>query len=214
MTRAPAAASAALTERVRAREAEIIDKPPRIAPLTPAEFTPEVRRITDDLQRAVGIEPNGLVPDFVATMLRYPLLHQAHTDLALVLMTRGALSDRDRELAVLRVGWLHQAPFEWNSHVHIGKRLAGLTSEEIERVTVGPSAPGWNDADRAILRAVDEMHDDGMISEETWAELASRLDDKQLLELPVLVGHYVGVAFLQNSLRASLMPGDVGLTAR
>jgi alkylhydroperoxidase family enzyme len=208
------APSGSVAERVRAREAEIIDKPPRIAPLKPEEFTPEVRQITDDLQRAVGLEPNGQVPDFVATMLRYPALHHAHTELALMLMTKGTLSDRDRELAVLRVGWLCQAPFEWNAHVNVGKRLAGITSEEIERVTIGSSAPGWDEHDRAILRAVEEMHDDAMISEETWTILAKRLDEKQLLELPILVGQYQGVAFIQNSLRVTLMPGDIGLTAR
>lgn len=214
MQNAPDAKPVPTAEQVRAREAEILGRPPRIPPLKPEEFTPEVRQITDDLQRAVGIEPNGRVPEFVATMLRYPALHQAHTELALALMTRGALSHRDRELAVLRTGWLCQAPYEWNSHVTIGKRLAGLSTEEIERVTVGSSAPEWSDDDRAILRAVEELHDDAMISEETWAALAARLDDKQLLELPILIGQYQGVAFLQNSIRATLMPGDVGLTAR
>lgn len=199
---------------IRAREAKILDLPQRIPPLKPEEFTPEVRKMTDDLQIAVGLAPNGQVPDFVATMLRYPLLHHVHTELALVLMTKGVLSDRDRELAVLRVGWLCQAPFEWNSHVTIGKRIAGLTSEEIERVTVGSSSPAWNDDDRAILAAVEEMFDDAMISEKTWAALAGRLNHQQLLELPILVGQYQGVAYLQNSIRASLMPGDVGLTAR
>jgi alkylhydroperoxidase family enzyme len=202
-----------LAERVRAREAEIIDKPPRIPPLKPEEFTPEIREITDNLQRAVGLVPDGKVPEFVATMLRYPKLNQAHTELALTLMN-GTISERDRELAVLRVGWLCQAPFEWNAHVNVGKRKAGLTTEDIERVTIGSSAPGWSEADRGILRAVEELISDAMISEETWALLSKRLSYEQLLELPILVGQYLGVAFLQNSIRATLMPGDIGLTAR
>lgn len=199
-------------DAVRAREAAITGQPPRIAPLAPEEFTPEVRAITDNLQRAVGIEPNGLVPEFMATMLRYPSLNEAHTNLALRLM-KGALSDRDRELAVLRTGWLCQAPYEWNAHVNIGKRI-GLTSEEIERVTAGSSAPGWSDEDRAILKAVEELFADAMISDETWATLSTRLTQQQLLELPVLIGQYQGVAYLQNSIRTRLMPGDIGLSAR
>jgi 4-carboxymuconolactone decarboxylase len=202
-----------LAERVRAREAEIIDKPQRIPPLAPEEFTPEVRQITDNLQRAVGLVPNGKVPEFVATQLRHPKLHHAHTELALTLMN-GTISERDRELAVLRVGWLCQAPFEWNAHVTVGKRKAGLTTEDIERVTIGSGAAGWSDDDRAILKAVEEMIDDAMISEDTWTALAKRLSYEQLLELPILVGQYLGVAYLQNSIRATLMPGDVGLTAR
>jgi 4-carboxymuconolactone decarboxylase len=206
--------SASPHDAVRAREAEILGKPPRILPLAPEEFTPEARQITDALHQAVGLPPNAPVPDFIATMLRHPLLHKVHTELALVLMSRGALSDRDRELAVLRVGWLCQAPYEWNSHVNAGKRLAGLTTDEIERVTIGSAAPEWNDADRTLLRAVEEMLEDAMISEETWRALATRLDEKQLIELPILVGQYLGVAYLQNAMRATLMPGQVGLGAR
>jgi 4-carboxymuconolactone decarboxylase len=200
-------------EQIRAREAAILDQPPRIAPLKPEEFTPEVRKITDDLQRAVGVEPDGNVPAFIATMLRHPRLHQAHTDLALVLM-RGTLSDRDRELAVLRVGWLCQAPFEWAAHVRTTKRMKALTDEEIARVTIGSSAPEWEEHERAVLKAVEEMFGNAMISDQTWATLAKRWSEQQLLELPLLIGQYQGVAYIQNSLRNELMPGDVGLTAR
>ncbi len=200
-------------ERISAREAEIIGKPPRIPPLKPEEFTPELRVITDNLQRAAGLVPNGAVAEFIATMLRYPALHQAHTDLALVVM-QGTLSPRDRELAILRTGWLLQAPYEWNAHVNIGKRLAGMSSEEIERITIGSTAPGWSDDDRAVLQAAEELFADAMISDATWTALARRLDQKQLLELPVLIGQYTGVAYVQNSIRARLMPGDIGLRAR
>jgi 4-carboxymuconolactone decarboxylase len=196
------------------RDVRINGNPPRIPPLKPEEFTDEVREMTADLQRAAGVPVNGYVPDFIATMLRYPELHTAHTDLALLLMAKGALSVRDRELAVCRVGWLCQAPFEWDSHVAMGKRQAGMTDEEIEWVIVGSSAPGWTEHERAVIRSVEELMEDSMISDETWAVLARTLDYKQLLELPILVGQYMGVAFVQNSIRVNLMPGAVGLSAR
>ena len=201
------------SEQIRTREAAILGAPPRIPPMTEDEFTPEIREMIASLQRAVGLVPDGKVADYVATMLRHPALNRAHTDLALTLM-RGTLGDRDRELAVLRTGWLCRAPYEWNAHVNVGKRIAGLTSEEIERVTVGAAAPEWGDDDRMILTAVEELFADAMISEKTWAALAGRLSYQQLLELPLLVGQYQGVAYLQNSIRATLMPGDIGLTAR
>ena len=40
-----------------------------------------------------------------------------------------------------------------------------------------------------------------MISDEVWSALAEHLDERQLLELPVLVGHYHMTAFLQNAIR-------------
>ncbi len=200
-------------ESVAEREAKITGKPPRIEPLSPEEFTPEVREFTDNLQRVVGLSPDGKVPEFLATMLRYPALNSAHIGLALVLM-KGTLSDRDRELIILRNAWLCQAPYEWNAHVVTAKRLTAMPSEDIERITIGSAAPEWDEDERAILKAVEELHADAMISDATWATLSKRLSYEQLLELPILVGQYCGVAFLQNSIRARLMPGDVGLTAR
>ena len=120
---------------------------------------------------------------------------------------------RDRELAILRVGWLSQAPFEWGSHVKISKRI-GVTAEEIERVTEGSSAPGWSKRDRAILRAVEELHFDSMVTDETWADLQEFFNDKKLIELLILVGQYKTVAYYQNSLRLPMAEGNLGLLAR
>jgi len=197
-----------------ARHALILDHPPRIAPLAPEEFTPDLRALKRQIDQAAGLE--GVTEDvseWLATVLRHPTLLRAHTQLAVTVMN-GLLPARDRELAVLRTGWLCQAPFEWGGHVELGKRLAGMTSEEIENVTIGSTAPGWSAHDRAVLRAVEELHADAMISDETWAALAQTYDDSQLLELPILVGQYLGVAFLQNSLRVVLPEGYQGLFAR
>jgi len=201
-------------DRLRAREASITGHPPRIAPMTPDEFTEEMHESTRALRRAAGLPPEAPIPEYVATALRHPALYRAHTALAILLMSQGALPVRDRELAVLRTGWLCEAPFEWGEHVAMGKRVAGLTGEETERLTVGSSAPGWADHDRAIVRAAEELHDDAMISQPTWDQLAKRLDDRQLIELPILVAQYMGVAFIQNSLRIRMLAGNIGLSAR
>lgn len=197
------------------REAYITGKPPRIPPLTSdqiGDMGEDALVTVGNLRKALGLPPTGLLPDFIATMLRHPDLYQCHIALGYFLF-KGALTTRDRELAILRTGWLCQAPYEWGEHVKVGKNLAGLTNEEITRVTVGSTADGWSEYDRALLRAVEELHADAMISDETWAVLARNLDDKQLIELPVLVGQYMGVAFLQNSLRVQLMAGNAGLSA-
>ena len=206
--------SASEAERLRAREASITGAPPRIPPMAPDEFTEEMHESTRALRIAAGLTPDAPVVEYVATALRHPTLYRAHTALAILLMSQGALSPRDRELAVLRVGWLCEAPFEWGEHVAMGKRVAGLSDAEIEWVTIGSSAPDWEEHDRAILRAVEELRDDSMIAQPTWDVLARRLNDQQLIELPLLIAQYMGVAFLQNSLRVRLMEGNIGLAAR
>lgn len=75
-------------------------------------------------------------------MLRHPDLFARQVELGIQLLGKGALTARDRELAVLRIGWLCQAPYEWGEHVHIAKST-GITSEEIERITQGSAVAGW-----------------------------------------------------------------------
>ena len=202
--------------RSRAREAATVAGPPRIAALTPEAYPQEILALTAKIDIAAGIEPDPtrVASDWLATVMRHPKLFAPHSELAVVLMSGGLLSDRDRELAVLRTGWLCQAPYEWSAHVELGHRIAGLTAQEVEWVTIGSAAPGWGAHDRAVLRAVEEYLADAMISDATWAVLAKTWDDARFLELPILVGQYLGVAFLQNSLRIPLAPGYQGLFAR
>lgn len=196
-----------------ARQQTIVGRPPRIAFLRPEEMGEEAQAIVARIRAAAGAPVTDEVPEIVATLLRHPGLYEKHVALGTELLGNGTLSARQRELAVLRTGWLCGAPYEWGEHVAIAKR-AGLTTAEIERVTEGSSAPGWNVQDRAILRAAEELHGGAMISDPTWSELETFLDDRQLIELPYVIGTYTKVAFLQNALRLRLGRGNPGLSAR
>jgi alkylhydroperoxidase family enzyme len=206
-------AKPAVPPEIAAREAEILGKPPRIAPLKREELDAEGFATLEALLKTLPLPADSPMPEFNATMLKHPKLYHTHSAFG-IFMFEGVLSARDRELAILRTGWLSKAPFQWSTHSKLAKRLAGLTREDVERITVGSTAPEWNEHERAILRAVEELHEDAMISDATWEVLAHGLTEPQLMELPILVGHYKGVAYLQNSLRIRLMPGLRGLTSR
>jgi alkylhydroperoxidase family enzyme len=218
-----------------ARQALVLGDGPRIAPLEVETLTDDLRSIlalmvrvntaldsrqkgevaklaTDDGTGDIAARLRDL-PEIVRTMLRHPDLFSRQTEVGMALLSGGALAPRDRELAVLRIGWLCQAPYEWGEHVLIGKKV-GISDAEIERITRGAQEPGWSDHDAAIVRAVEELHRDAMISDATWATLSQRLNDKQLIELPILVGQYQTVAYYQNSLRLRLHQDNIGLAAR
>jgi alkylhydroperoxidase family enzyme len=201
--------------RAAARDADQQGRPPRIAPLPEDQVPDEVRGEMGKLSAGVGLKaaPPGPVAAFNRTTAKAPELMVAHLTLANYLF-RGKLPVRDRELAVLRADWLAKAPFEWGEHVKIFKRLGQGTEAEVARVREGSAAPGWSEHERAVLRAVEELLSDAMVGDETWAVLARRWSEPQLLEFPILVGQYLGVAFLQNSIRVRLMPGNPGLTAQ
>lgn len=215
------------------REATVLGDGPRIQPLRVEEMSDDLlqmmarmaqlntaldsrgkKELTDMLaQHSAGAESLATLPEIMRTMLRHPNLFARQVDLGIQLLSQGSLTARDRELAVLRIGWLCRAPYEWGEHVLVAKK-AGITSEEIERITGGSDAPGWNEHEQAILRATEELYEDAMISDATWATLAKRLDERQLIELPIVIGQYQAVAYYQNSLRLRLHDGNLGLEAR
>jgi alkylhydroperoxidase family enzyme len=175
---------------------------PRIPPLPAEEM--------DDRQRQLlaQVGPVGPTVNIFATLVRHPGLFARWLPFGGKLLS-GRLPARDRELLVLRTGWRCRAEYEWAQHVVVG-RAAGLTDEEIDRVTAGPDAPGWDPFDAVLLRAADELHDDACLSDEVWAALAERYDERQLVEVPMLVGHYTLVSYTLNSLGVPLEDGVAG----
>ncbi len=145
-----------------------------------------------------SVAPLGRMNIF-ATLARNPELFKAWLPFGGHLLTAGTLSGRERELLILRTALNCESPYEWGQHVRISL-AAGIDRETIDRVAVGPDADGWSEAEAALLRAADELHNASTISDDTWAELASVYDEKQLIEIPMLVGQYHMVAFALNSL--------------
>jgi len=122
------------------------------------------------------------------------------------LVVTGVLPPRLRELAILRTGWLCRAEYEWREHAVFARRT-GICSQDIARVKSGPEAGGWTEMEGAMLRAVDELHYDACVSDDTWAILAAHLDERQLIEVPILVGQYHIVSFTLNTLGIQREPG-------
>ena len=90
----------------------------------------------------------------------------------------------------------------------------GIEREAIMRVAAGPDDPAWSAADAALLRAADELHEQAKISDATWALLGERYDERGLIEIAVLVGHYHLVAFALNSMEVELDDGLEGFPER
>jgi alkylhydroperoxidase family enzyme len=176
---------------------------PRIPPLDPADATDVQRELLD-----AAAVPGGGASNIFATLVRAPGLFRRWLPFGGKLLA-GKLGAREREIAVLRAGWRCRSVYEWGQHVAIG-RLAGLDDDDFRRIQAGPDAAGWSALDAAILRAVDELHDDACVSDATWATLAGHYDEAQLIELVMLIGHYHLVSFALNSLGVQREPWVAG----
>jgi len=213
MSVSPAERGPVLSEaEIDAREAEILGPPQRIAPLSMEELDDEARATIIRLRESAGKTEHNKIPEVFGTMMKHPRLYRCQMELGTVLF-QGEIPARERELAILRVAWLCRAPYEWGQHVDIAKRF-GVTSEEIERVIIGSSAPEWDEHDAAVVRGVEELLREQMISDATWAVLARRWNEQQLIEYPSMVGQYVATAYSQNTLRIRLNPENRGLRHR
>jgi 4-carboxymuconolactone decarboxylase len=185
----------------------------RVAPLPPAERPAETEEILRTLRAnlgagrgtATGAEAGDAGPDahIFATLARHPRLLKRWSAFGGVLLFRGELPDRDRELLVLRTAWNCRAHYEWGHHVPWARRV-GVSDEEVSAVTTGPSAATWSAGDAVLLRAADELHGSSRIGDATWAALADRYTPAQLIEICMVVGQYHLVAFTLNSLGVQL----------
>jgi alkylhydroperoxidase family enzyme len=117
---------------------------------------------------------------------------------------KGTLPIRVRELVILRTCARCGCAYEWGVHAAAFGAIAGLDERAIAATWADP--PGED----AVLRAVVELHDAGTVGDATWAELAARFDEPQLLELLALAGFYHLISFVANGARLSPEPFSAG----
>ena len=169
---------------------------PRVEPLLEEELDPETRARLGE----------GPVLGIFRTLGRYPGLMKRWLVFGNHVLAKSTLDPRQREMLILRVGWLCRAGYEWGQHVLIG-RAAGLSDEEIDRIADGADAEGWSPIERSLLRAADELHGDAFITDSTWQALAEELSLEQLMDLIFTVGQYNLVSMALNTLGVQPEPG-------
>ena len=172
---------------------------------------PRVEKPWTDAQREI-LEPrerNGQVLGVWSTCAQAPALCNAWLEFTDYLLQDSSLPTRDRELLILRIGYLNGGSYEWAAHRGLAISV-GISEEELVRITEGPDASGWSDWDSALLRAADELHINALVSDSTWSAMAARYDQRQLMEAVFTVGQYNLVAMYLNSLGVQFEEGFQG----
>ena len=178
---------------------------PRVRPLADSEASPEAREVLAGLRAGFG----GRTLNIFGTLAHHPDLLRRWLVFGNHVLGKSTLSPRQRELLILRTGWLCRAEYEWAQHVLIA-RASDIDDTEIRRVAEGPDAAGWTELEAALLRAADELHGDSFVSDATWAVLARHLETAQLLDVIFTVGQYTLVSMALNTLGVALDPGLEG----
>lgn len=141
------------------------------------------------------------------TFARYPKLATPRGTGSNYVNQRSNLQPRHRELLILRTGWDCQAEYEWAQHVgRVGRgREMGLP---IEKIALGPDAPGWDPFEATLLRAADELYRDSLVSDRTWAALSARFDQTMMINALITASNYRMVSMALNALGVQIDPGD------
>ena len=170
---------------------------PRIQPVTEAEWTDDSRPVL------AANSARGPVLHVFATIARHPKLLKRWVVFANHVLNGSTLPARERELVILRTGFLCRSGYEWAQHAAIG-RAAGLTDDELVRLTVGSATEGWSDGDRLLLQATEQLVTDHFVNDPTWSALARTWNEHQLMDLVFAVGQYTLVSMALNSFGVQL----------
>lgn len=133
---------------------------------------------------------------------------------AKALMTDGYLDPDLRELVVLRVAARRGCRYIESAHLLVAEH-AGLDSVRIAHAAGTPDLQAPSRLDAALLQATDELLDQGRISPGTRESLGAFIDERALVELPILVGQYALVGMLCETFglapeppASGVFPGD------
>ena len=166
---------------------------PRVTPTTSSDWNEDSRPLMEKLE-------GGTVPaaNIFRTLARHPKLLKRWIVFANHVLFGNTLPARERELLILRAGFRCSSGYEWAQHVAIGRK-SGLTDAEIRLLAADPEQAGWSAADLALVHATDQLVDDRFVNDATWAALAARWSEQELMDIVFTVGQYVLVSMALNT---------------
>lgn len=170
-----------------------------------ARIPPVSLETATDEQRACL---NGWAADLncCRVLAQHPELSQAFYPLIAKVIPHTALPPRDRQILVLRTLALCNEHYESTHHETISHN-AGLTDADIEAARTGSES--LSPFERLLVKAADELVREHCVSDETWAQLAERYSQTELMEVVGLVSAYTALAMMFRSYGVQLEDPEV-----
>jgi len=165
---------------------------PRLPYVERDDLPDDKRYLFDNLSRE-----RGQVGNLFRVMGHSPgLLHQ-FLRLGGELRNKTKIDPRLRELAILTVGRLAGATYEYVHHIAIARRV-GVAQEQIEGLPVWQSHPAFSEQERAVIRYAETVTRDIRVQDDVFNAVHAFLDDEQMVELTMNIAYYnLVVRFLE-----------------
>ena len=110
----------------------------------------------------------------------------------------GRLTDRYRELIILRVAVHMKCWYEWASHVERGQ-AAGLSLQDIEAVRTTEIQSALAASEELVLQAIDECFTEQRITGKTYTALRAHFSSEELMDLLAICGAYFTLGIMINT---------------
>lgn len=147
------------------------------------------REIYDQFEKDRGTQPGHIH----RTVANAPNLLRRFLGMANELRNGTQLDPKLRELALLTVGRLTGAEYEFVHHWNLALRI-GVPHEKLERLADFEHAQEFDEHERAVMRYAAEATAKVKVSEQTFDALRSFLDNRRIMELAMNVAFYNAVA--------------------
>jgi alkylhydroperoxidase family enzyme len=171
-------------------------------PYLKREDLPESERVVfDEFERERGVPPANIH----RVMANVPNLMRRFSSFAHELRTRTALDPKLRELALLTLGRLTGADYEFVHHWNIALR-AGVRREQLEQLAEFEKSQAFDAQERSVMRYAAEVTTGVKVSDHTFNALRGFLDNRRIMELAMNVALYNAVARIIVPMEVELEP--------
>jgi alkylhydroperoxidase family enzyme len=161
----------------------------RLPYLTRNDLTEADREVWDDFVKSRGTDPGHIH----RTVAHAPRLLRRFVALADECRNGTALDPKLRELALMTVGRITGAEYEFVHHWNMASRL-GVRREQLEQLADYAASPAFDAHERAVMRYAEEATRNVRVSELTFDALREFLDNQRIMELVMNVAFYNSVA--------------------
>ena len=176
---------------------KVRDSAARIAPLKAEERTEDAWEIINIFSgnARINVDENPVLNTFA----QHPELAKKFLPFNSYLLTSSTLPVRLRQLAILRVCWLKHARYMWSSHLRTSL-LRGFEGEEFAQIKIGADSPYWNEQERDVIKATDQLLACNTLDDQHWSALASFFSRQQIMDFLFTVGTYVQLSLVINTI--------------
>jgi len=143
-----------------------------------------------DLIGKVRAGRRGTLINVYRLLLHTPGLAECWLNLISAARYKTALDGRLREIVIVRVGYLNRTRYVVNQHVPELTRPEGMTQEECDALADWRGSKFFSERERAALAYADAMTRDIDVPDTVFDALRPHFNERQIVELTVLVGTY------------------------